>query len=52
MYSDKCPFYSLEVLGIYASLLGMQISYAVNGVLIGKELLTLSYWDEIPMTFI
>eukprot|EP00253_Pinus_taeda_P012338 PITA_12338 len=38
MYSDKRPFCSLEVLGIYASLLGMQISYAVNGVLIGKEL--------------
>jgi len=38
MYSDKRPFCSREVLGIYASLLGMQISYAVNGVLVGNEL--------------
>lgn len=38
MYSDKRPFCSLEVLGIYASLLGLQIGYAVNGVLVGNEL--------------
>eukprot|EP00253_Pinus_taeda_P008875 PITA_08875 len=38
MYSDKRPFFSLEVLGIYASLLGLQSSYAVNNVLVGKEL--------------
>jgi len=36
--SDKRPFCNLEVLGIYASLLGIQISYTVNGFLMRNEL--------------
>lgn len=38
MYTIKRPSCSLEVLGIYASLVAVQICYAVVGVLMGKEL--------------
>lgn len=38
MYTIKRPSCSLEVLGIYVSLVGVQICYAVVGVLMGKEL--------------
>lgn len=38
MYTIKRPSCSLEVLGIYVSLVAVQICYAVVGVLMGKEL--------------
>lgn len=38
MYTNKCHFCSVDELGIYASLVGIRISYAVLGVLMGNEL--------------
>jgi len=38
MYTIKRPSCSLEELGIYASMVGIQICYAVIGVLMGNEL--------------
>lgn len=38
MYINQCQFCSVEELGIYASMVGIQISYAVLGVIMGNEL--------------
>jgi len=38
MYINKCHLCSVDELGIYASLVGIRISYAVLGVLMGNEL--------------